>query len=178
MSPKTRSKAGARQPLAPAASPVGGSSNHPRRRSRSQQSSRDDVRNGTKVNGGHHSISLAETTISAPTRKCRKDCKTCPNLINEKYFISSVTGRQYQTINPANENIHCKIQNYVYLLTCKSCYVQYVGESVIPLHLRMNIHRKGKSGCEVLINHFKNCCPNSSFTICVIEVLPGNGYKN
>ena len=174
----TRSKAGVRQTLTPAASPEGGSPNHPRRESRSQQAPRAEVRSRTKVNGGHHSTSLAGTTISAPSRKCRSDCKTCPDLIIENQFNSSVTGRTYQVINPSNESINCKIQNYVYLLSCKLCYVQYVGESVVPLHLRMNIHRKGKSGCEILIDHFKNCCPNASFTIRVIEVLPGNGYKN
>ena len=42
----------------------------------------------------------------------------------------------------------------------------------------MNIHRKGKSGCEILINHFKNICPNSSFFIQILEILPGDGYKD
>ena len=42
----------------------------------------------------------------------------------------------------------------------------------------MDIHRKGKSGCEVLINHFTNVCPNSSFSIQILEVLPGDGYKD
>ena len=42
----------------------------------------------------------------------------------------------------------------------------------------MNIHRKGKSGCEVLINHFNHVCPNSSFFIQILEVLPGTGYIN
>ena len=42
----------------------------------------------------------------------------------------------------------------------------------------MNIHRKGKSGCEISINHYTNVCPNSSFSIQILEKLPGNGYKN
>ena len=42
----------------------------------------------------------------------------------------------------------------------------------------MNIHRKGKSGCEISIDHYKNVCPGATFSIQVIEVLEGNGYKN
>ena len=42
----------------------------------------------------------------------------------------------------------------------------------------MNIHRRGKSGCEILIDHFKNVCPGATFTILILEVLPGDGYVN
>ena len=42
----------------------------------------------------------------------------------------------------------------------------------------MNIHRKGKPGFEISINHYKNICKNISFTIQIIEKLPGNGNKN
>ena len=189
MPTQTRSQAGTRQPLVPVASPRTGSRNRSGKISRSQQASsskgtprrvlRAGVRNRNKVNGGNHSISLAEgSTISAQSRNCRSDCMTCPDLkINDK-ISSSVTSRVYEHINDTDKSISCKLQNYVYMLTCKSCFVQYVGESAIPLHKRINIHRRGKSGCEVLINHFTNVCPNSSFTIQILEVLPGNGYKN
>jgi len=56
--------------------------------------------------------------------------------------------------------------------------VQYVGESVIPVNKRMNIHRKGKSGCEIAIDHYKNVCPGATFSVQILEKLPGNGYKN
>ena len=132
------------------------------------------------VNGGKSSILAGGSMHPAGSRKCRSDCMTCPDLVipSEQEFTSNVTGRNYKIINNTDKKINCKLQNYVYLLTCKSCNVQYVGESVIPLHKRMNIHRRGKSGCEISINHYKNVCPGSSFTIQIIEVLPGNGYKN
>ena len=189
MPTQTRSQAGARQPLAPVASPRTGSQNRSGKISRSQQASssngtprrvlRAGVRSRNKVNGGNHSTSLAEgSTISAQSRNCRSDCLTCPDLIINDKISSSVTSRVYEPINNTGKSITCKLQNYVYLLTCKSCFVQYVGESAIPLHKRINIHRRGKSGCEVLINHFTNVCPNSSFSIQILEVLPGDGYKN
>ena len=76
------------------------------------------------------------------------------------------------------KDVHCKLQNYIYVLTCTCCYVQYVGESICPVHLRMNIHRRGKSGCEIAIDHFKNVCPGATFTILILEVLPGDGFAN
>ena len=46
------------------------------------------------------------------------------------------------------------------------------------MNLRMNMHRKGKSGCEIVINHFTHVCPGAKFSIQVLEKLPGDGYKN
>ena len=137
------------------------------------------VRTRNKVNGGDLSMSMAEgSMVPAQARNCRSDCKTCPDLKIHELIKSSVTSRVYQPINDTNKRITCKLQNFVYVLTCKSCFVQYVGESVTPLHKRINIHRIGKSGCEVLINHFNKVCPNSYFFIQILEVLPADGYKS
>ena len=190
MPTQTRQQSRARQPLAPEASPSTGLPNRSGRNSKSQQAPRSKgtprrvlragVRARTKVNGGDHSTSLAAgSSIPTQSRGCRRsDCLTCPDLKISEKICSSVTSRVYEPINNTSKRINCKLQNYVYLLTCKSCFVQYVGESVIPLHKRINIHRKGKSGCEVLINHFTHVCPNSSFFIQILEVLPGDGYKD
>jgi tripartite motif-containing protein 2/3 len=35
----------------------------------------------------------------------------------------------------------CKSRNIIYLITCKKCHIQYVGETGNPLHTRMNAHR-------------------------------------
>ena len=105
-----------------------------------------------------------------------KLCRTCPKLIQSRYFKSNITNRKYEMINHTNEIITCKSQNLVYLLTCESCNIQNVGETTIPLHKRMNIHRTSKSGCEHFIEHFCNVCSGKSFSIQVIEKLPGDGY--
>ena len=111
-------------------------------------------------------------------RTCISSCKTCPDLIVSDTFYSSVTGRTHSVINHSGEHITCKTQNVVYLLTCKKCHYQYVGESCIPLHKRINIHRTSESGCEIFINHFSTCCIAQSFSIQVIEVFEGDGYKD
>jgi hypothetical protein len=111
-------------------------------------------------------------------RTCRSSCKTCPDLIVSNTFYSSVSGRAHSVINHSGEQITCKTQNVVYVLTCKKCHYQYVGESCIPLHERINIHRTSKSGCEIFIDHFSSCCQAQSFYIQVIEVFEGDGYTN
>ena len=73
------------------------------------------------------------------------------------------------SININSHKIHCKIRNYIYLLTCKICGIQHVGESITPVNLRMNIHRICKSGCEHSINHYKNICKGASFSIHILE---------
>ena len=110
------------------------------------------------------------------SRKCRSDCQTCPALNKSSKIISNSTGREFYAIDIEPNKVHCKLQNYIYLLTCNFCNIQYVGESVIHLNLRMNIHRKGKTGCEVLIDHFSNVCCGCSFRIQILEKLPGDGY--
>ena len=89
--------------------------------------------------------------------RCKdRRCKTCPRLLIQKFFYSTVTGKRHSIVNPQNKNISCKIENIIYLLTCESCFLQYVGETAMALNLRMNIHRTSKKGCEHIIHHFKN----------------------
>ena len=177
----TRSQARSRQPLDLAAS----SGAHPPRRVRSQSSgapqqlsSEGGVRENTGTAGGS-SISLAAgSTRPRISHKCRSNCMTCPALVRDLDIQSNETGRIYHAIDVDVSNIHCKLQNYIYVITCSSCLVQYVGESVVPVNLRMNIHRRAKSGCEISIDHFKNVCPDATFKVQIVEKLPGNGYKN
>ena len=58
-----------------------------------------------------------------------------------------------------------------------SCGIEYVGKSVINLNLKMNNYRRGKSGCEIAINHFKNVYPGSKFATQILEKLPDNSYR-
>ena len=43
--------------------------------------------------------------------------------------------------------------------------MQHVGESIAQVNSRMNIHQKGKSGYEHLINHYKIVYIDASFSI-------------
>ena len=103
-------------------------------------------------------------------------CLTCKNLILLKEFNSTLTNKKYEIINHSTEPISCHSQNVIYLLSCSECHIQYVGETALPLHKRMNIHRKAKTGCENIIKHFKDSCPQAYFTVQIIEKFIGSGY--
>ena len=113
-----------------------------------------------------------------PVRTSRASCLICPALIRENKFVSNNTCRNYFATDITLDEVHCKIQNYIYLLTCAHCGIQYIGESITPLNLRTNIHRRGKSGCEISIDHYRNVFKNAIFSIQVNEKLPGYGYEN
>jgi len=179
----TRSQAGSRQSLDPVAS---SRANPPGRVATStselpqQPSSEGGVRHNNRTFGGRPS-SLAAGNEGPPVarvRTCRSDCLSCPAFNRNKEIESFITGRKYTILDIDPKLITCKLQNYVYLLTCLSCSVQYVGESVICVNKRMNIHRKAKTGCTLSINHYTNVCPGASFSIQILEKLPGNGYLN
>ena len=180
MSNQTNYQARSRQSLDQAAS---SRANPPRRVSSSsselpRQPIQGGVRRTNRTIGGRPSL-LAMGNESPPAvniRTCRSDCLSCPALIRQKETFSFNTGRKHTILDMDPAKITCKLQNYIYLLSCSTCGVQYVGESIIPINKRMNIHRRAKSGCSIFINHFTNVCPGASFSIQIIEKLEGNGY--
>ena len=178
----TRSKARSGQPPDLVASPR---ANPPRSASvlDSNLPQQPSLEGGVDVNtqelGGRLVNPLAAGKERQPAvRKCRADCLSCPDTIRSQCVKSSVTGRSFSIINIKPHEINCKIGNYIYLLTCKQCNVQYVGESIIPVNKRMNLHRTSKVGCSHVINHFENVCENATFSIQILEKLEGSGYIN
>ena len=70
---------------------------------------------------------------------CRKfPCSTCKYLNKTKKFTSHSTKRTYITNLKTQPN--CHLTNLVYLLTCKTCHIQYVGETKRPLESRIKEH--------------------------------------
>ena len=111
--------------------------------------------------------------------KCKlKDC-----FVLDDNFTSSCTLRNYKCVTPPGVlKITCHTPNVVYLLTCSSCGLQYVGETAKQLNERFNKHRSGiknpaKYGtCKILSNHFtKGICKGSKFSVQIIEKLEGSG---
>ena len=64
---------------------------------------------------------------------------------------------------------------YLYL---RCCGILYVGESITPVNVRMNIHWKVKSCSEHSINHYKSVCKGASSSIHILEKLEGDGFMN
>ena len=66
-----------------------------------------------------------------------KRCKCYLQLQHTQVFHSKTTGKEYKIFC----NVNCKTPNVDYLLDCRVCGSQYVGESVQPFNKRMNGHR-------------------------------------
>ena len=124
-------------------------------------------------------VALGPTLDRYVLRKCSdRRCMTCPNFVTSKTFKSNVTNKTHQIINHTGEDLTCHSQNIIYLLSCTSCNIQYVGETAYPMHLRMNQHRTSKCGCEHVIHHSTEFCQGHHYHYQIIEKLPGTGYVN
>ena len=73
-----------------------------------------------------------------------KNCKTCSIFDQSTTCKSSYTGREY-SLGP---NLHCGVENVVYLVTCKKCKIQYVGETENSLRQRLCGHRSCDHGID------------------------------
>ena len=112
--------------------------------------------------------------------KCSgKSCFFCPVLKPTDYFSSTVTHRLYKACNHDLPSIvNCNSSNLIYLITCNTCNIQYVGETSQKLRVRFKKHRSEiKSGGKTyLTQHFsKGRCKNSSYTVQIIDKLTENG---
>jgi hypothetical protein len=70
-------------------------------------------------------------------RPCRKKCINCPYMAVTNQVISS---RNNRTIK-LNGCYDCESSNVVYIITCKKCNIQYIGETRNMLKTRMTLHR-------------------------------------
>ena len=67
----------------------------------------------------------------------RPRCKTRPTLMATDMFTSKTSGKSYNM----RSSTTCKTANLIYLIQCKKCGCQYVGETEQALNERMNSHR-------------------------------------
>ena len=170
--PKTRLQACSAQPAEQVTSPR---ASPPRRVLRSRQGQAGVVVN--LGDGGTSFIMALGTPSEYRVVRCKdKRCKTCVNLTLSKNVTSNVTGRTYEAINFTSSYLTGHLRNTIYLCTCLSCGIQYVGETVQPLNERFNGHRTAKAGCEHEIRHCRESCNGYNFKYQILEKLPGDGY--
>ena len=86
----------------------------------------------------------------SPVISCcnRRRCSHCVSIITGSQFSSHIMGETFNIRQVAN----CKTNNVIYLLTCKKCKLQYVGQTSQPVSKRMNSHRFDIA--TILIHHF------------------------
>ena len=72
------------------------------------------------------------------TQPCRRPhCRTCTHIQTGNRFCSSTTKESFY----AQTSTTCKTSNVIYLIECKKCQKEYMGEMENPFHLWMNGHR-------------------------------------
>ena len=107
-----------------------------------------------------------------------RKCMCCKAIVCNKTFGSSITGKKF--ILDSEGIINCKTKNVIYLLSCKSCGLQYVGKTSQHLHQRLSGHRQCVQGNNplhtYLYDHFRT--HKGGFENCkiqIIEIIDGNG---
>ena len=86
----------------------------------------------------------------------QKKCKTCPSFDPNPLFKSTVTGSNFILLH--DKDFSCKTKNLIYLITCNTCNIQYVGLTETEMHSRMNKHRskinKSTFNSVYIVQHF------------------------
>ena len=100
-------------------------------------------------------------------------CQTCNFMSVTQSFIQTTTG----AIINIKVNANCKTRNLVYLMTCKQCQKQYVGETKLQLNQRINLHRSDINTCKLerspIVKHIHTTGHTLSDTsLCCIDHNP------
>ena len=115
--------------------------------------------------------SLCTKTNNFSVKKCgRARCKTCPILM-ENYNHIYLNNHEIVF----NKNMTCETMNVIYILFCNTCpNLFYVGETSLPLNLRVNLHRsqiKHEEYCILKVSkHIREC--GEGFKILPIYTIP------
>ena len=110
-------------------------------------------------------------------------CKLCHTLSTKDHFVSSSTHRVYEATIPGKvTSLNCNSTNVIYLITCRKCRLQYVGETAQLLRDRIRHHNscmnhpEKDNTCKILSEHFsKGSCKNATFSVNIIEKPQGTG---
>ena len=98
------------------------------------------------------------------------DCEVC--------FYSSVTKVVVNTFNFDSylilHHLTCLSSNVIYLITCTSCGIRYVGQTARPVHFRIKEHlRHITTGRPTPVaSHFLTSCSLTDFSFTVLEHCP------
>ena len=110
------------------------------------------VRASTKTKTQHKTYIL--------THPCKRPslCRYCPKINRSGQVISKTTGQQLTTIT----NINCQSSNIIYLITCTTCGIQYVGQTKNRLLTRFQGHHYDiKNHNDTTVSRHFNKCPSS-----------------
>ena len=70
------------------------------------------------------STNTTQTNIIPPICNRKKTCRYCPKINTSGVLVSTTNGRKFQSMKKAT----CQSSNLIYVITCKNCSIQYVGQ--------------------------------------------------
>ena len=90
------------------------------------------------VKSRHTSTSLPAVPVSARSKRCsRPRCTHCPRIVETNEFASSSNMSRFKL----RFDTDCTSSKVIYLITCKKCKLQYVGQTRQKVSQRMNSHK-------------------------------------
>ena len=118
----------------------------------------NDVVSSKPTHVGRDATEAPQDTDTVVSRCGSKKCKTCKHIVEGDSFCSNTTGKKY-TVKSREAVMTCATQNVIYLISCKKCGIQYVGETSQALRSRMNNHRhKLNQMCDLFL--YQQFCSN------------------
>ena len=104
-------------------------------------------------------------------------CSTCPYLKECNDFHSNATNVRHEPILKSCVSLNCTTENVIYLISCRLCNIQYVGETRNSIQRRFTGHRfdieSGKSN-QLIHHHFHR--GNHGLSNC--EIIPIEKIEN
>ena len=109
------------------------------------------------VRASINTMSTDETVKLTDARPCKRpnSCRYCRRLNKTGSFICHSTKQTFKSLI----NINCQTMNCIYLITCSSCGIQYVGQTKNKLLTRFNSHHYDISHNHdtTVARHFNRC---------------------
>lgn len=95
-------------------------------------------------------------------------CTVCPRLSHAPF----ITSRHTKTSFPVNHSLHCRSKGIIYVLECRLCGKQYVGQTERDMRYRFAAHRSKLTRAPMsLYSHFirYHACHSLNVTIYLVE---------
>ena len=93
---------------------------------------------------------------SASVRNWSSQCAIC----KEGHFSTSITSHHNSKTHNIKQSVTCKSNNVCYLIDYSKCEQQYVGETELEFHCRMNNHKSDirlENKSNGMVRHFSKC---------------------
>ena len=85
----------------------------------------------------HSKLNFNQSHTGSVSACKRRRCTHCKSINESNEFVCSNTNETFSL----NSDFDCTSENVIYLITCKKCHTQYVGQTHQKVSKRMNSHR-------------------------------------